>query len=81
MSERTDTQNVTYHDDGSYTVESHVTHYPPTRAQKAAGWGALGVVVVAPALPLLYVVVLEKFEEKNAARKARKALKKQNEKK
>ena len=64
----TDSTTVEYHEDGSWTETSTITHIPATTGQKAAAFAGLGVMCVAPFVPLLTVVALEKWE----ARKERK---------
>lgn len=81
MPEYTDHETVTYHEDGSYTTESVITHYPLTKAQKATAWGALGLIAVAPVVPLLVLVAVDKFEEKMYDRRLAKAAKAEAKKK
>lgn len=68
MSNHTDSSIVEYHEDGSRTVTTVETYYPPTKGQQIAAWTTLGAVVLAPLAPLAMLVGVEKWE----ARKARK---------
>jgi hypothetical protein len=72
----TDSSIIEHHDDGSWTETTTITHYPATRGQKAAAWGALGVLAMAPVIPLAVIYGIEKFEEKREERRAKKAAKK-----
>lgn len=75
MKTHTDSAVVEYNEDGSRTVTTVETIYPLTTAEKAQGWGLVGVLLVAPVLPLLIIAGIEKAEEKWNARKAKKSLK------
>ena len=72
MRNHTDFETVEYHEDGSWTVKSEATYYPPTTKDKALAYSILGVLVVAPALPVLIPIVHSKVAKKIEARKAAK---------
>lgn len=72
MRNHTDFETIEYHEDGSRTVKSEITYYPPTTKDKAVAYSILGVLAVAPALPILIPLVAEKVAEKIEARKAAK---------
>jgi hypothetical protein len=81
MRAHTNTSTVVYHEDGSWTETNEITHYPATTAQKATGLLVLGAVVVAPLVPVLTVVSMEKavelkdkYRNKRAAKKALKSV-------
>lgn len=76
MSIRTDSYTVDQHDDGSRTVTEVYTVTPPTKGQQITAWTALGVVCVAPFMPILGLAAYDKYQEKRAARKAAKEAKK-----
>jgi hypothetical protein len=74
----TDSSIVEHHEDGSWTETTTITHYPATRNEKLAAWGALGALCVAPLFPLIAIHGLEKWEERKQARQAKKAAKNEN---
>lgn len=76
----TDSSIIEHHDDGSWTETTVITHHPATRGQKAAAWGALGVLAMAPMLPLVVIYGLEKFDEKREELRAKKAAQKNKKK-
>jgi hypothetical protein len=69
----TDSATIEHHEDGSWTTTTVETHYPASKKQQAVALGALGALCFAPFVPLVTVVVLEKVENRLAARKRRKA--------
>lgn len=72
MPKPTDSCVVEYNEDGSRTVTTVETIMPVTKKQQAAVIGGLTLLSIAPAIPLLVIFGLEKYEEKKAARKERK---------
>lgn len=73
MRNYTDSSTVEYHDDGSKTVTTVETLHPVSKKQQALATGVLGLVVMAPVIPLIVVAAYDRVEEKRAARKAKKA--------
>lgn len=76
MQKHTDSQVIHWNEDGSRTVETVETIYPTTKAQQAGAVAVLTLIMAAPVLPLVAVALAEKISEKRAARKVAK-LKKQ----
>lgn len=81
MRAHTNTSTVVYHEDGSWTETNEITHYPASTAQKATGLIVLGAVVMAPLVPVLTIIGLdkaaemkEKLRRKRAAKKALKSV-------
>lgn len=76
MSNRTHTDSsiIEHHDDGSYTETTVITHLPATRSQKIAAWSGVGAVLVLPFVPVVAIVLQEKFEARREARRAKKNL-------
>ena len=68
----TDSETIDYHEDGSWTTTTVITREPVTNRQKAAAFGVLGAIMVAPVMPAIGLVLYDKVQEKRAARKARK---------
>lgn len=78
MKTHTDSQIVTFNEDGSRTIEIVETIYPATKGQQAAAWrGVLIGISVLPLVPLAGLVLVDKIQE----RRDRKARQKRNEKK
>lgn len=63
-------------EDGSVTTTEVTTFTPPTPKQQALAWTGLGLLVMAPFVPLAATVAYDKYVERRDARKARKAAKK-----
>lgn len=78
MPKHTDSAIVEYNEDGSRTITTVETIYPISRKKQIASAGSLGLVAVAPAVPLLALFVLAKVAEKNADRKKNPKVKKTN---
>lgn len=76
MRAHTDKSTVVYHEDGSWTESTEVTHYPASKAQKATATLALVGVLAAPLVPILTIASIEKAadmrEKYRAKRDARK---------
>jgi uncharacterized protein YqgC (DUF456 family) len=72
MRTHTDSEIITYNEDGSWTTKSEITTYPATKAQTAAAVGTLVGVSLLPLVPLLYIAVAEKISARRAAKKAAK---------
>lgn len=77
MQKHTDSQIVTWNEDGSRTVETVETIYPTSKAQQAGAVAVLTLIMAAPVLPIVALAAAEKIAEKRAARKAAKQQKKQ----
>lgn len=75
MSIRTDSYSTVVNEDGSITTTEIYTTTPPTKAQQAAAWGGLALLVSAPLMPLVAAAGWDKYVERREARKARKAQK------
>ena len=72
MKTHTDSQIVTFNEDGSRTIETVETIYPATKGQQAAAWGALIGISVIPLVPLAAVVFVEKMEARRLKKDAKK---------
>lgn len=75
MNPHTDSEIVEWNEDGSRTITTVQTIHPATTAQKAQAWGVLGLITVAPIVPLLVVVALDKIESRREAKRRAKQLK------
>lgn len=75
MRNHTDSAIVEYNEDGSRTVTTVETIYPATKAQQAAAWTGLAVVVLSPLAPLALIVGIDKWEERKARKAEAKKLK------
>lgn len=76
MRTHTDSQVVTFNEDGSRTIETVETIYPASKAEKATAVLALSALVVAPVLPILMAVGVEKAADYREKRRAKKLAKK-----
>lgn len=76
MRNYTNSQSIEHHDDGSRTVTTVETIEPVTRKQQAIAGGVLGLLVLAPVMPILAVAIYDRIEEKRLARKNKKLSKK-----
>ena len=74
MSERRDFEEVIYNEDGSWTVNSSVTHTPASKAEMAKAWTVLGLIVVAPLIPFAVEPAINKVNDLREKRKAKKNL-------
>jgi uncharacterized protein YqgC (DUF456 family) len=74
MRTHTDSEIITYNEDGSWTTKSEITTYPATKGQQAAAIGTLIGVCLLPVVPLVYLTVVEKLAARSEARKAKKNL-------
>lgn len=75
MSTHTDSAIIEFNEDGSRTVTTVETIFPPTKSQQALAWTGLVALCVAPFAPLLVIPAIEKWEEKREERKEKKRLK------
>jgi hypothetical protein len=66
---RTDSAIVEYNEDGSRTITTVETIMPATKKQQAAAYSALGLLTLAPLMPLAALYLVDKYE----ARMERKA--------
>jgi hypothetical protein len=66
MRSHTDSESITYNEDGSWTTKSEITTYPASRGQKAAAWTALGAICLLPVLPIAIVSFVEMVQAKKA---------------
>lgn len=76
MRSYTDHSSVTHHEDGSWTETTEVTYYPASSKQKAAAALALVGIIVAPAVPILTIVSVEKATQLREKYRARRNSKK-----
>jgi hypothetical protein len=75
MSKRTDSHVIEYNEDGTW-VETTVVHgRPATKKEKAVAYSVLGGVFLAPFVPLVSLVVIDKWEARRARKEADKKLK------
>lgn len=72
MRNHTDTHQVEYHDDGSRTETTVVTHLPLTKADKAQAWAALGGLMVISMSPLLVIAGAEFWDRRKIKQEQKK---------
>jgi len=65
----TDSSVIDHHEDGSWTETTVITHYPASKAEKALAWSGVGVVLLAPFVPLVMLTVSEKLEARREKRR------------
>ena len=72
MRNYTDSRTVEHHDDGSKTVTTVETFEPVSRKQQATAFAALGLLAVAPVVPILAIGVYDRIQEKREDRRRKK---------
>ena len=72
MRNHTDSQIVTYNEDGSWTTKSEITTYPATNKEQAIAIGLLAGICILPFVPIIYIDVRDRIAERRAAKKAAK---------
>lgn len=78
MNSRTDSCIVEYNGDGSKTVTTIQTYVPPTKAQQASAWLALGGMALVAVSPLIWSAAYSDAAKKRAERKAASKAQKKN---
>ena len=72
MRNHTDSEIITYNEDGSWTTKSEITTYPATPKEQAIALGILAGILVLPFVPLIALDVRDRIAERRAAKKAAK---------